>query len=205
MPSFFELFYPSYLHSFKVMNMDESSWSIVVYQVSADQAQETLTGTYRFIEHLAGVHSLHFIIRDRLETTVIVSLRILHDREEQERIEGTITQHLRNVLSNHAFVINPTPNHAFHQYGAWPWRERMKTDGIEKFTNFYTALHQFSQIIIEMSEANLFTSQKRVEITHLVAGMLGCTQYGQLSTTEMRVGYYDRIQNEYHPYLRSPL
>jgi hypothetical protein len=188
-----------------MMKMDDSLWSILVFHVASEKVQAILIDMYRFIEHLAGVHSLHFIIRDRVDDNVVVSFRILLDRDAKDHIESTIAQQLRNVISEKAFIINPEPDHPFHQYVAWSWQERMEKDGIKKFTDFYTFLNQFSRIIVEMGEASCFSSPERVEITRLLSGMLGCTEYGQLSTTELRIGYYDRIQNEYYPHLRSPL
>jgi hypothetical protein len=152
-----------------------------------------------------GVHSLHFVIRDRVDDAVVVSFRIFLDLKEQDHIEHTITQQLQNILAENAFIMNPEPDHPFHKYVAWPWKERIEKDGMKKFTDFYTFLNQFSRIIIEMGETDYFSSHERVEMAHIVSWLLGCTEYGQLSTTEMRIGLYDRIQNEYYPYLRSPL
>jgi hypothetical protein len=188
-----------------MMEMDESVWSIIVVRIASKNVQEMLITLYRFIEHLAGVQSLHFIIRDRIDDAVVVSFRILLDHEAKNHIERTITQQLRNVLAEKAFILNPEPDHPFHKYVAWPWKERIEKDGMKKSTDFYMFLNQFSRIIIEMGEADYFSSNERVEMAHVLSWLLGCTEYGQLSTTEMCIGYYDRIQNEYYPYLRSPL
>ena len=188
-----------------MMEMDESVWSIIVVRIASNNVQEMLITLYRFIEHLVGVHSLHFIIRDRIDDTVVVSFRILLEREEQDYIERTITQQLQNMLTENVFIMNPEPDHPLYKYVAWPWKERIEKDGMKKFTEFYTFLNQFSRIIIEMGETDYFSSPERVEMAHVVSWLLGCTEYGQLSTTEMRIGYYDRIQNEYYPYLRSRL
>ena len=188
-----------------MIEMQETLWSVLVVNIPSANVQEMLVSMYRFIEHLMGVQSLHFIIRDRIDDVVVVSFRILLEREQQDHIEQMITQQLQNVLDERAFIMNPQTDHPLYKYVAWPWKKRIEKDGMKKFTEFVTFLNQFSRLIIDMGEANYFSSHERVEMAHVVSWLLGCTEYGQLSTTEMRIGYYDRIQNEYYPYLRSML
>jgi len=44
---------------------------------------------------------------------------------------------------------------------------------------------------------------ERVELAHFMSWMVGCTEYGLLSTMGMEVGYYDRLNDEYCSYLRQ--
>ena len=185
--------------------LNDACWSTFVVSIASEQAQKVLIDLYRFVEHLAGVNNLHFIIRDRIDDTVIVSFRILFNLDDRVRIEDAITRKLQSITPPCTFALNPDVDHNFHKHAAWPWKERVDKHGIDKFTRFYSFLNKFSKLIVEMGEMNYFASQARIEMAHLVSGMLGCTEYGQLSTTEMRVGLYDRIENEYYPYLRSQL
>jgi hypothetical protein len=162
-----------------MMKMVDSSWSIVIFCVTSDRVQGILIDMYRFVEHLVGVQSLHFIIRDRIDDGVVVSFRILLDRAMKDHVESIISQHLQHVIAENAFIINPEPDHPLHQYVAWSWKERMEKDGIKKCTDFYMFLNQFSRMIVELGEADCFSSHERVEMAHVVSGMLGCTEYGQ--------------------------
>jgi len=54
-----------------------------------------------------------------------------------------------------------------------------------------------------MIENDYFALNERVELAHFMSWMLGCTEYGLLSTMGMEVGYYDRLNDEYCSYLRQ--
>ena len=54
-----------------------------------------------------------------------------------------------------------------------------------------------------MIENSYFGSSERVELAHNVSRMLGCTEYGLLSTSGMEIGYYDRIEDKYSSHLRE--
>jgi hypothetical protein len=54
-----------------------------------------------------------------------------------------------------------------------------------------------------MARRKYFDSQERVEIAHVMSWMLGCTEYGSLSEKHMEVGYYDRVTDRYHAYLKE--
>jgi hypothetical protein len=46
-------------------------------------------------------------------------------------------------------------------------------------------------------------ASERIEIARLMPCMLGCTEYGSLSAKQMEIGYYDRIEDTYHPTEKS--
>ena len=50
-----------------------------------------------------------------------------------------------------------------------------------------------SGLSVKMIEREHFAFSERVELAHMMALTLGCTEYGVLSTKAMEVGYYDRI------------
>ncbi|HKM60172.1 MAG TPA: hypothetical protein VJY36_04790 [Candidatus Bathyarchaeia archaeon] len=53
-----------------------------------------------------------------------------------------------------------------------------------------------SDIAIDMVGNDFFGSSQRVDLTHFMALMLGCTECGVLST---KVGYYDRVEDDFRP------
>ena len=185
--------------------MIDYDWSVLVCKYKSENSKVFLVDLYRYVEYLVGVKSLHFIIRDRVDDDVIFSFRIQLDPEEKRQIEDAITLKLRNILPTDCYTINPGPNHPLCEYVAWPWRDRMSKDGQDKFTLFCSYLTQLSRMVVEMAEKGYFDSKERVEMAHLASCMLGCTEYGLLSTKEMQVGYYDRINGGYHSYLSMPL
>jgi hypothetical protein len=54
-----------------------------------------------------------------------------------------------------------------------------------------------------MAEKKYFDTSERVELAHVMSWMLGCTEYGLLSKKRMEIGYYDRIADRPHVYLRE--
>jgi len=179
-------------------------WSVLICQCHYEKAKAFLVEIYRYIEYLAGVKGLHFTIRDRVGNDVVFSFRILLDPEEKRNIEDAITLKLRNTLPKDCYVINPKSDHFLYECAAWLWKDRIKLDGQEKFTIFYSYLNQLSKIVVEMAEKDYFSSEERVELTHFSASMLGFTEYALLSPKEMQIGYYDRINNSYHHHLALP-
>lgn len=184
--------------------MIDDDWSVVVFKSKPEHVKEIVVDLYRFIEYLVGVKSLHFLIRDRVDDEVVFSFRILLEQGEKRHIEDTVALKLRNSITQHKFAINPPPNHPLYAYVAWPWRDRLTRDGADKFTLFCNYLSQLSRIVMDMAEQDYFDSKERVELAHVACWMLGCTEYGLLSTKEMHVGYYDRVDKSYHPYLSMP-
>ncbi|MDO8123519.1 MAG: hypothetical protein Q6364_03980, partial [Candidatus Hermodarchaeota archaeon] len=72
-----------------------------------------------------------------------------------------------------------------------------------RFTEFCSLLEKMSKLVIQMIRSGYFSSDERVELAHVMSWMLGCTEYGKLSTAHMEVGYYDRIEDKYHKYLQQ--
>ncbi len=53
-----------------------------------------------------------------------------------------------------------------------------------------------------LAEKDYFRPEERVELAHVFSWMLGCTEYGQLSSQSWEIGYYDRIGDENHACLK---
>lgn len=64
---------------------------------------------------------------------------------------------------------------------------------MKKFADFVDFLSSMSGLSVKMIEREHFAFSERVELAHMMALTLGCTEYGVLSTKAMEVGYYDRI------------
>jgi hypothetical protein len=75
--------------------------------------------------------------------------------------------------------------------------------GQAKFNQFIDFLKNMSAIVVQLIENDYFASSQRVELAHVMSWMLGCTEYGLLSTSGMEVGYYDRLDDKYCSYLRQ--
>jgi len=89
------------------------------------------------------------------------------------------------------------------QYVAWSPEKRIKECGQEKLCEFTSLLSKMSELIIELIEKGYFASNERAELSHMFSWMLGCTEYGLLSTESMEIGYYDRIADKYCAYLKQ--
>lgn len=109
------------------------------------------------------------------------------------------------MLTVNKFAINPTAASNLKQYVAWAPEKRKKDVGQNKFIQFVDILKTLSANVVEMIENDYFTSSERVEITHVISWMLGCTENGLLSTSGIEVGYCDRLFNKYCSYLRQNL
>jgi hypothetical protein len=173
-----------------------------VFKCPSENAKNILVDFYRYVEHIVGVNSVHFLIRDRIDDEVVFSFRILIESADKTRVDDVIALKLQNSFPKGRFAINPRPKHSLYRYVAWPWRDRIHKDGPETFSLFCHYLTQVSRIVVEMAEEDYFDSQKRVEMVHVMCWMLGCREYGLLSTKDMQVGYYDRIEGKYHHYLK---
>lgn len=185
--------------------MLSSDWSIVVFRCKAERVRDVLVELINFVVDLEGVKNLHFLIRDRLDDEVVFSFRILLEPECYEVIKSKIVFKLGTLISKDKFMVDPDIENPLVDYVAWSPKDRIAKDGLKKFTIFCSLLNQMSGIVVDMLEMDYFNSEERVEIAHVMSWMLGCTEYGSLSTKELQVGYYDRIMNKYFPYLKRSL
>ena len=183
--------------------MPSEDWSVAVFKCKPTDITKIVPVFYKFVKDLAGVKSLHFIIRDRIEEKVIFSFRVLIEKETKRIIAGKMAYRLGQLLPKGEFAVDPEPQHVLGKYVAWAAEERIAKTGSTRFTEFCSLLEKMSKLVIQMIRSGYFSSDERVELAHVMSWMLGCTEYGKLSTAHMEVGYYDRIEDKYHKYLQQ--
>jgi len=185
--------------------MENVDWCVAVFKCKSDRARDVLVDLYSFVDGMFGVRDLHFLIRDRVDEEVVFSFRVLLEKDQSRVVKSKIRYSLKQLVSQGNFSINPTSGSPFHRYVAWNPDERVAKDGDEKFSLFCGFLSQFSRAVVNMAKNGYFGSEERVELSRVMSWMLGCTEYGLLSTTAVQMGYYDRIEDKRHPYLRQSL
>ena len=180
-----------------------NEWVVAVFKCCHSDVKKTLFEFYKFIDDLKGVRSLHFLIRDRIEDEVVFSFRIMVEPKFKELVKRKSAHKLGTLLPADKFAIDPNGKSNLAQYVAWSPEKRMSDFGQSKFIQFIDVLKNMSAIVIEMIENDYFASNERVELAHVMSWMLGCTEYGLLSTKGIEIGYYDRLCGKYRSYLRQ--
>ena len=180
-----------------------NDWFIAVFQCPPSEIKKTLVEIYRFIDDVKGVQSLHFLIRDRVDGEAVFSFRVMVEPKLKENIKIKAAEKLTSLLAADKFAIDPEAESEFAQYVAWCPEKRIAELGEKKFCQFVDLLKSLSAIVVDMVELNYFASSERVELAHAVSWMLGCTEYGLLSSSGMEIGYYDRLADKYCSYLRE--
>lgn len=185
-----------------VVVVADSDWCVIVSRCKTKNVTNFLVNFYRFVKGVHGVKSLHFIIRDRVGDDVIFSFRVLLETKEKQAAKSKIAYKLKSLVSEDKFAIDPTKDNQLFKYVAWS-TERTAKIGEERFVLFCDFLSKMSKVVVEMAEHKYFGLGERVELAHVIAWMLGCTEYGLLTKECMEVGYYDRIEDKYCPYLKE--
>ena len=180
-----------------------NEWIVAVFKCDYSTAKNFIVEFYRFVDDLKGVLSLHFLIRDRVEDEVVFSFRVMVSPRFKEIIKNKLAYKLSTFLKADKFAVDPPATSYLGQYVAWAPEKRISDLGQDKFTEFIDVLKSLSTIAVQMIESDYFASSKRVELSHVMSWMLGCAEYGLLSTSGMEVGYYDRLEEKYWSYLRQ--
>ena len=180
-----------------------NEWCVAVFKCSPDSVKKVLVEVYRFADDLKGVRSLHFLVRDRVEDEVVFSFRVMVEPKFKEIVKTKLAYKLGTLLSKDKYVIDPAAGNSLEQYVAWLPEKRIADFGQSKFNQFIDLLKNLSAIVVQMIENDYFASNERVELAHFMSWMLGCTEYGLLSTSGMEIGYYDRLDDKYCSYLRQ--
>ena len=180
-----------------------NEWCVAVFKCSPDSVKKVLVEVYRFADDLKGVRSLHFLVRDRVEDEVVFSFRVMVEPKFKEMVKTKLAYKLGTLLSEDKYVIDPAAGNSLEQYVAWLPEKRIADFGQSKFNQFIDLLKNMSAIVVQMIENDYFASNERVELAHFMSWMLGCTEYGLLSTSGMEIGYYDRLDDKYCSYLRQ--
>jgi hypothetical protein len=180
-----------------------NEWCVAVFKCSPDSVKKVLVEVYRFADDLKGVRSLHFLVRDRVEDEVVFSFRVMVEPKFKETAKTKLAYKLGTLLSEDKYVIDPVAGNSLEQYVAWLPEKKIADFGQSKFNQFIDLLKNMSAIVVQMIENDYFASNERVELAHVASWMLGCTEYGLLSTSGMEIGYYDRLDDKYCSYLRQ--
>ena len=180
-----------------------NEWCVAVFKCSFTSIKKVLVEVYRFADDLKGVRSLHFLVRDRVEDEVVFSFRVMVEPKFKEIIKTKLAHKLGTLLSEGKYIIDPTAENSLEKYVAWLPEKRILDYGQNKFNQFIDLLKNLSAIVVQMIENDYFSSNERVELSHVISWMLGCTEYGLLRTSGMEIGYYDRLDDKYCSYLRQ--
>ncbi len=180
-----------------------SEWCVAVFKCRPNSVKKVLVEFYRFADDLNGVRSLHFLIRDRVENEVVFSFRMMVEPKFKEIVKINLSCKLGTLLSEDKYAIDPAAGTSLAQYVVWLPDKRIADFGQSKFNLFIDLLKNMSAIVVQLIENDYFASNERVELAHVMSWMLGCTEYGLLSTSGMEVGYYDRLEDKYSSYLRQ--
>jgi hypothetical protein len=143
------------------------------------------------------------LVRDRVEDEVVFSFRVMVEPKFKEMVKTKLAYKLGTLLSEDKYVIDPAAGNGLEQYVAWLPGKKIVDFGQSKFNQFIDLLKNMSAIVVQMIENDYFASNERVELAHFMSWMLGCTEYGLLSTSGMEIGYYDRLDDKYCSYLRQ--
>lgn len=182
--------------------MSNDDWSVAVFKCAPENVRSVLLEFYGFMTDVAGVKSLHFLIRDRVKNEIVVSFRVLAAEKTREIVRSKMNYKL-GILVPDKFAVNPDAQNPLSKYVAWGIEKRKSKSGLDKFPEFCNLLSKMSGLVIEMLKNDYFGSSERVEIAHVMSWMLGCTEYGKMSPTHWELGYYDRIEDKCCPYLRQ--
>ena len=180
-----------------------NEWCVAVFKCSPATMKKVLVEVYRFADDLKGVRSLHFLVRDRIEDEVVFSFRVMVEPKFKEIVKTKLAYKLGTLLPKDKYAIDPAAENSLEQYVAWLPEKRTADYGQSKFNQFIDLLKNLSAIVVQIIENDYFASNERVELAHIMSWMLGCTEYGLLSTSGMEVGYYDRLDDKYCSYLRQ--
>ena len=180
-----------------------SEWCVAVFRCRLDSVKKVVVEFYRFVDGLKGVRSLHFLIRDRVEDEVVFSFRVMVEPKFKEIIKINLSCKLGTLLSEDKYVIDPTAGTSLAQYVAWLPEKRIADFGQKRFNQFIDLLKNLSALVVQLIENDYFALNERVELSHIMSWMLGCTEYGLLSASGMEIGYYDRLGDKYCSYLRQ--
>ena len=178
-----------------------NDWCVAVFKCSPDSFKKVLVEIYMFANNLKGVRSLHFLVRDRVEDEVVFSFRVMVEPKFKEMVTTKLSSKLGTLLSEDKFAIDPSAGNSFAKYVAWLPEKRIADYGQNKFNQFIDFLKNTSSLVVQLIESDYFASNERVELAHFISWMLGCTEYGVLSTSGMEVGSYDRLDDKYCSYL----
>jgi len=129
--------------------------------------------------------------------------RALVETKGKKVVKSKLDYKLRKLIPENKFTVDPSIDNPLQKYVAWSAKGGIEKHGRERLGMFCTFFSKLSDIVVDMAEKGYFDSAERVEIAHDMSWMLGCTEYGSLTTRQMEVGYYDRVEDRCHSYLKQ--
>ena len=73
----------------------------------ADRTRNSLLDLYDFVKDIEGVRDLHFLIRDRIDDEVGLSIRMLLESQYARVLKSKVAFKLGTMLSEDKFAIDP--------------------------------------------------------------------------------------------------
>jgi len=180
-----------------------SDWCVAVFRCKPADIKQVLIDFHGFVKDLEGVNSLHFLIRGRLDNDVVFTFRILVDSQHRQIVKSKVDYKLGTLMASSQFALDPDAGDPLAKYVAWSPDDRIAKCGAKKFAEFCDVLSRLSIVVVHMAKKKYFDSMERVEVAHIMSWMLGCTEYGLLSPTHWEIGYYDRVEDKSHQYLKE--
>jgi hypothetical protein len=182
--------------------MVNNDWSVAVFKCKPTDVRRVLLDFHKFVKDLEGVRNLHFVVKDRLRDDVVISFRVKVDLKEKQVVRSKVKYKLGTLMPERQFAVDPDAKDPLGKYASWPNDEEISRNGLKRFNSRCDFLGKMSRLVLQMARRKYFESGDRVDMAHAVAGMLGCAEYGILSTEHWEVGYYDRIDDRYCQYLK---
>ena len=116
--------------------MSVDSWSVAVLRCKADKTGNSLLDLYDFVKGIEGVRDLHFLIRDRIDDDVVLSIRMLLESQHARVVKSKVAFKLGTMLSEDKFAVDPDAENPLEKYVAWQPDKRIAESGPEKFAAF---------------------------------------------------------------------
>jgi hypothetical protein len=178
-------------------------WCVAVFALKPEQIKNDLPYFYNFINNTDGVKNTHFLTKDRINDKVVFSFRVMIDLKLKRIIKSKIVYKLKNMIPSEDFAVEPNFDSPLHKFVEWEPEKRIAEIGLKKFMDLVAFLSRTSKFAVDMIENDFFASNERVQLVQAMAGVLGCTEYGKLSSKAMELGYYDRIDDKYCTHLKE--
>lgn len=178
-----------------------SEWCVAVFKCNPDSIKKVLVEVYRFADILKGVRSLHFLITDRIGEEIVFSFRALVEPKLKEIVEKKLALKLGTLLPADKYAVEPSAGIGLGKYIASLPERKIGQEHLA-YDNFLDVLKKMSALVVDMVENDLFVADQRVDLTHFITWILGCTECGTLSLKGMQVGYYDRVEDKFRAYLK---
>ena len=111
--------------------MLENDWCVAVFKCTSVNIRYVLIDFYGFMKDLEGVKSLHFLIRDRVKSEIVVSFRVLATEKTKEIVRSKMNYKLGSLVPD-KFAVDPDTHNPLNRYVAWDAEKRVSETGFER-------------------------------------------------------------------------